>query len=122
MNQFQIFIGLVIIILFASCSEQKSTKILFNNDWEFVISDADINDINSIEEWEKVTLPHTPVISPKVMQGQWQGICWYKKSFTLPASAKNQIFMLRFEGAMNASEFWVNGHKVASHLGGYLPV
>lgn len=122
MNQFQIFIGLFLIILFASCSEQKSTKTLFNNDWEFVVSDAGINDINSIDDWEKVTLPHTPVIAPKVMQGQWQGICWYKKSFTLPATAKNQILLFRFEGAMNASEFWINGNKVASHLGGYLPV
>ncbi|MBN2262447.1 MAG: beta-galactosidase, partial [Prolixibacteraceae bacterium] len=122
MNQFQIIIGFVIIILFASCNEQKSTKNSFNHGWEFVISDAGINDIDSIQDWENVTLPHTPVIAPKVMQGQWQGVCWYKKSFTLPASVKNQRLILRFDGAMNASEFWINGHKVASHLGGYLPV
>ena len=38
------------------------------------------------------------------------------------APAENKQLIFHFEGAMNASEFWVNGKKVASHLGGYLPV
>ncbi|MCF8358247.1 MAG: glycoside hydrolase family 2 protein [Prolixibacteraceae bacterium] len=118
----KIVIYLVLILFIAGCNEQKSTKELFNSGWEFVISDASIDSVATAEDWEPVTLPHTPVITPKVMDGQWQGICWYRKTFNLPASAKNQRLIMRFEGAMNASEFWVNGQKVASHLGGYLPV
>ena len=45
-----------------------------------------------------------------------------KKTFSLEKDAKNKQLIFHFEGAMNASEFWVNGQKAASHLGGYLPV
>ena len=113
---------LVFTVAFSNCTTTKSSKELFNSNWQFAISDASIETIGSVSDWEKVSLPHTPVIEPKVMIGQWQGICWYKKDFQIPTSAKNQKLIFRFEGAMNASEFWINGQKVAEHLGGYLPV
>ncbi|MFA9389958.1 MAG: glycoside hydrolase family 2 TIM barrel-domain containing protein [Prolixibacteraceae bacterium] len=112
----------IMAITLGSCTQPTSTKELFNSDWQFTISDDTFDEIQSATEWEAVSLPHTAVIEPKVMTGQWQGICWYKKTFEIPASAKNQNYLLRFEGAMNASEFWINGVKVASHQGGYLPV
>ncbi|HPR33995.1 MAG TPA: glycoside hydrolase family 2 TIM barrel-domain containing protein, partial [Prolixibacteraceae bacterium] len=112
----------VVVILLTGCAASSSTKEFFNSGWEFALSDVPFEGTDTLNNWEPVMLPHTPVISPKVMQGQWQGICWYRKSFHLPASAKNQRLILRFEGAMNASDFWVNGQKVKSHLGGYLPV
>ncbi len=112
---------IVLALLFVSCTAKKSTKELFNDNWQFVISDASFNEIQENETWEPVSLPHTPFIEPKIVNDQWQGICWYKKTFTLPSSVKGQRLILRFEGAMNTSEFWVNGHKVKSHLGGFLP-
>jgi beta-galactosidase len=121
-EKIKIVIYLILVLLIAGCNEQKSSKELFNSGWEFVISDSSVDSVESAEGWEPVTLPHTPVVTPKVMDGQWQGICWYRKTFTLPASSKNQRLIMRFESAMNASEFWVNDQKVASHLGGYLPV
>lgn len=108
-------------IAISSCTSSESTKVLFNDNWEFAISEATFEQVESISDWEEVSLPHTPVITTKVMDGQWQGTCWYKKTFTLPESATNQVQILRFEGAMNVSEFWVNGEKVAMHYGGYLP-
>ncbi|MBN2349582.1 MAG: DUF4982 domain-containing protein [Bacteroidales bacterium] len=120
--RFQTIYSLVLLVLVMSCSGNNPTKELFNSGWQFTISDADIETITNVENWEAVSLPHTPVLEPKVMDGQWQGTCWYKKTFVIPSSAKKQRLILRFEGAMNVSEFWVNGKKVASHLGGYLPV
>lgn len=29
--------------------------------------------------------------------------------------------LLRFEGAMNVAETWVNGHYAGKHMGGFLP-
>lgn len=118
----QLFLAVSAIVLLSACNETQSTKVLFNNNWQFAIADAEFEEIESIGKWEAVSLPHTPVIAPKVMEGQWQGTCWYKKDFEIPASAKGQRLMLRFEGAMNVSEFWVNGQQVKKHLGGYLPV
>jgi beta-galactosidase len=118
----KLFIAIATIALLYSCSGTKSTKQLFNDGWQFAISDATIDQVDNITGWEPVSLPHTPVITPKVMEGQWQGTCWYKKTFELPSSAKGQRLILRFGAAMNISEFWVNGHKVKTHMGGYLPV
>ena len=119
---------LVILIIsfsiFFSCkqSSSPSKEELFNANWQFTISNASFEEIQKNEKWENVSLPHTPVIESRVMKGQWQGICWYRKSFHLPVEAEGKRFIFRFEGAMNASEFWVNEQKVAYHQGGYLPV
>ncbi|MDA3815873.1 MAG: DUF4982 domain-containing protein, partial [Prolixibacteraceae bacterium] len=118
----KLLVAIATIALLAGCSGTKSTKELFNDGWQFAISDATIDEVENISNWEPVSLPHTPVITPEVMKGQWQGISWYKKTFELPSSTKGQRLILRFEAAMNVSEFWVNGQKVKTHMGGYLPV
>lgn len=113
-------------IIFCSCANREKNndrlKINFNNNWQFAISDANLTEQSDKIQWQKVSLPHTAVAEPKVMKGQWQGICWYKKTFSLGKEAENKQLIIHFEGAMNASEIWVNGEKAASHLGGYLPV
>ena len=111
---------LLFVMLSLHCSAQQ--HILFNNDWQFIISEDNLNEGSSNAKWQPATLPHTALVEAKVMDGQWQGICWYKKTFSLEKDAKNKQLIFHFEGAMNASEFWVNGQKAASHLGGYLPV
>ena len=115
-----IIIGLAIIL--SGCSQVVSKKELFNDNWQFIISEAAFEDIDSITGWESVSLPHTPVIAPKVMDGQWQGTCWYKKNFTIDSKDKDERFILKFDAAMNVSDFWVNGTKMIKHYGGYLPV
>ena len=119
---------LVVLVIFSSiytgCKQSSFPfgEQLFNADWQFTISDASFEDIQKNEKWENVSLPHTPVIEPKIMKGQWQGICWYRKTFQLAPQKEGERYILRFDGAMNASEFWINGTKVADHQGGYLPV
>ncbi len=116
-------IGLLLITVLLSLNScTQKTPQHFNSNWQFTISDANLTELDNKAEWKTVSLPHTAVIEPKVMTGQWQGICWYKKTFLLGKEAKNKQLLLHFEGAMNASEFWVNGKKAASHLGGFLPV
>lgn len=122
MKKHSFIILLLIAFALSSCSNQQSSTQLFNNDWQFVISNKAIEEITNVNEWENVSLPHTPVLEAKVMNGQWQGTCWYKKTFSLPNDLNGQHFIFKFDGAMNVSEFWVNGQKVAKHYGGYLPV
>lgn len=98
----------------------------FNQEWRFLLADpdgahrAEWNDA----DWERVTLPHTPRIEALVCgkdAPQWQGVCWYRKRFFVPASASNRVAILRFEGAMNAAQIWVNGQRAGAFMGGYLP-
>ncbi len=73
---------------------------------------------------KSVTLPHTAHIEP-LANGhgprQWQGVCWYRKNFELPPSAAGKDVFLRFDGAMNTAQIWVNGQSAGNFMGGYLP-
>lgn len=98
----------------------------FSNDWHFIrddVSQAQMPEFDDVS-WESVTLPHTARIEalPAGKNArQWQGICWYRKSFTLPASARDKEIFLKFDGAMNSAEIWMNGNTAGKFMGGYLP-
>jgi len=66
-------------------------------------------------------LPHTPRIEPLVVNNQWQGICWYRKNFTIENIYKGKKIVIEFEAAMQIADVWVNGHHKTTHYGGYLP-
>ncbi|MGJ8724074.1 MAG: glycoside hydrolase family 2 TIM barrel-domain containing protein [Roseibacillus sp.] len=97
----------------------------FSGDWKFEKTKDDADCSNPAFEdshWQDVSLPHTANIEPLVVNDQWQGVCWYRKSFDVPSDKAGKQVWLEFEAAMNESSFWLNGEKVADHLGGYLPV
>ncbi|HWD21223.1 MAG TPA: glycoside hydrolase family 2 TIM barrel-domain containing protein [Verrucomicrobiae bacterium] len=93
----------------------RAEEIPFNDHWMFTREGAPT---------QMVTLPHTAHVEALVTgreAPQWQGICWYRKAFDLPRSASNKVVGLRFEGAMNEAEVWVNDISVGKFMGGYLP-
>jgi beta-galactosidase len=98
----------------------------FGDGWRFRradVSAAAMPDFND-HDWETVVLPHTARVEalPAGKNApQWQGVCWYRKTFTLPANVKEQEVFLRFDGAMNSAEIWVNGQLAGKFMGGYLP-
>ena len=61
---------------------------------------------------------HTPRLEPYIVNDQWQGICWYRKVVDIP---RGKHVLVRFEGAMNVADLWVNSHYAGRHMGGYLP-
>jgi beta-galactosidase len=77
--------------------------------------------------WERVTLPHSARIEalvtgpPGTPGAQWQGLCWYRRGLRLEPDGGGGEVLLRFEGAMNVAEVWLDGERVGGHLGGYLP-
>ncbi len=121
--------SIYLMLVIWSCTSVKNevtSPQLFNENWKFFIvpegegkafHDASIND----EKWEDVKLPHTPRYESLVVNDQWQGICWYRKHFQIPVSEHGKKVFIRFEGAMNRAEVWLNGVKLSEHQGGYLP-
>ena len=104
----------------------RAVELPFDDQWRFVRDDVSAASAPDFDDqaWEVVTLPHTPRIEalPAGKDArQWQGICWYRKTFALPASAADKSILLRFDGAMNVAEFWVNGQPAGKFMGGYLP-
>ena len=47
--------------------------------------------------------------------GTWTGICWYRKTFTVPAGQHTQKVVLQFEGAMQSSLVYLNGVLIGGH-------
>jgi beta-galactosidase len=47
------------------------------------------------------------------------GLGWYRKTFTLPESARGRRVFVEFEGVYMNSEVWVNGHSVGTRPYGY---
>ncbi|MER2492912.1 glycoside hydrolase family 2 protein [Catenovulum sediminis] len=106
----------------AELNNVSAQVININKGWQFTKSEQDIKfDTLPTQSWDDVDLPHTPKIEPMVVNDQWQGFSWYKKEIDIPKHWQKKKLIIRFEGAMNAANLWVNGENIASHLGGYLP-
>lgn len=95
----------------------------FNTDWRFTRSSETLSlqQAQQLDEWELVSLPHTAKVEPKIVNDQWQGDAWYKKSIPYRRDWAGKKVILDFEAAMNEAEVWLNDEKIAHHLGGYLP-
>ncbi|KMT66993.1 DNA primase [Catenovulum maritimum] len=101
---------------------EQAQVININQDWQFVKSKTDIDVTNlAADTWQQVSLPHTPKIEPIVVNDQFQGFSWYKKSINLPTQWQDKVILVRFEAAMNIADLWLNGEHIGQHVGGYLP-
>jgi beta-galactosidase len=122
-----LFVLLAAVML--SCNNHKSTEntrsvLDWNSGWKF-IKDTASDDFYSPgyadRLWESVTLPHTPNIEPLVVNDQWRGIAWYRKKFKISEDLSGKNVYLKFEGAMQVADVWINGNRRITHYGGYLP-
>ncbi|WP_430811004.1 MULTISPECIES: glycoside hydrolase family 2 TIM barrel-domain containing protein [unclassified Carboxylicivirga] len=75
-------------------------------------------------QWPVVALPHGIEYLPTEASGcvNYQGEVWYRKHFTPDPLLKGKKLFLHFEAIMGKSKVWINGHQVAAHFGGFLPV
>jgi len=92
-------------------SEMRGNSPASGNPYEVAYSD---------NTWSKVNIPHsasydapTKTEEDKTIAG---GICWYRKKFTVPASAKHtDKLFLQFDGAMQSATVWLNGTQLGIH-------
>ncbi|MBS1512856.1 MAG: DUF4982 domain-containing protein [Bacteroidetes bacterium] len=127
-KKYLLIIGLM---LLSGLHAQVRRTIDFNNDWKFYLG----NDSNAVNEnyndvsWRTLNLPHDWSIegnfskdNPATNQGGALpgGIGWYRKTFTLPASSKNKLTFIEFDGVYRNSEVWINGHYLGKRPNGYI--
>ena len=116
-------IGLLALAVTSSASAANIGATSLNQSWDFYRDDAKVAatvDKVPANGWSRVNLPHTARLEAKVPVNSWQGTAFYKKSFDAKVAPGEQA-ILRFEGAMNVADVWVNGKHLGQHLGGYLP-
>ena len=125
---FTVFL-LVVCLAFSSCNKEVKSKIKLNANWKFKLLDEGDTSEDQFHlfdfddsSWQAVSLPHTAHLEPLVVNNQWQGTCWYRKSFELTNAQLNKKVCIELEAAMNHSKIWINGVLMTVHQGGYLPV
>lgn len=93
----------------------------FNTGWLF--SPNDVSHDVSDTQFERVNLPHTNKVLPyhNFDNQEYQFISTYRKRFKLPEARDGRRLFVDFEGAMIASEVFVNGVKVGEYEGGFTP-
>jgi beta-galactosidase len=77
--------------------------------------------------WLQLNLPHDWGIEGPFKQEDpgstgklpWEGVGWYRKHFTVPASDKDRHLYLDVDGAMSYANVWLNGQYVGGWPYGY---
>ena len=102
----------------------------FNEGWKFHLGDiasASTPGFND-SSWKSVTLPHDFSISQSFTTfGEAEsgflpgGTGWYRKTFTMPASAAGKTVLLQFDGVYSDAYVYVNGTFVGQNHYGYTP-
>jgi beta-galactosidase len=91
----------------------------FNRNWQFAINTAS-STVSTV--WQDVALPHTARLESVLPGNQmWMGDCLYRKVFLASPEWKGKRVCLNIEAAMHTAEVLLNGKRVTSHAGGYLP-
>lgn len=107
---------------------QNSGRIVynFNQGWRFHLGDAKGAESIAFDDskWSVVCAPHTARLEPSEASGgrNYQGIVWYRKHFTVPSDMQGKDITVYFEAIMGKQDIFVNGKKVMTHLGGYMPI
>ncbi|WP_010544095.1 glycoside hydrolase family 2 TIM barrel-domain containing protein [Sphingomonas elodea] len=122
--------ALALLLGSASADAQPSGAQSFDSGWRFArgdIADAETARFDDAH-WASVDTPHDWAIAgpfdrdaPTTGSGAWlpSGVAWYRKAFTMPASAVGRRVFIEFDGVMERSGVWINGHHVGHRPSGY---
>lgn len=120
----------LLLLLHTATAQSPRSTLNFNSGWKFYLG----NDSNAISpyyndaKWRSLNLPHDWSIesnfikdAPATNQGGSLpgGIGWYRKKFTVPASAKDKNVSIEFDGVYKNSEVWINGNYLGKRPYGY---
>jgi len=105
-------------------------RLSFNDGWRFFKGEAQGAERPDFQDsqWVPTPLPHDwaiegpfdPQLNPHTGALPIFGTAWYRKYFTLPATAKDRYFSIEFDGAMSNAHVWVNGHELGGRPYGYI--
>ena len=114
-----------IFLVFLFCSNiimAQRINSTINSAWKFHKGDinSSVRNLNS-EDWQIVNLPHTWNARDAFDEtsGYYRGIGWYVKQLPVPLEWKGQRVILKFEGANQKAEVFLNGNLLGTHVGGY---
>ncbi len=113
----------------------QTNRYLLGGAWLYRPDQADVGlaqgwweDQTSTDGWSPVAVPNSYNVGDLSSQSYAGYVGWYRRDFTLPANAfpgyvpaPARHWLVRFESVVYYATVWLNGHKIGSHAGGYLP-
>lgn len=130
-NSFLNFLILILPCILIQCSQPNlPERSRFTENWKFHLGDAngfqhpDLDD----SQWRSLNLPHDWSIEGEFSKDHPAtpgggalpgGIGWYRKSFTLDESEKDQLIFIDFDGLYCNGEVWINGEYLGKRPYGY---
>ncbi len=92
------------------------------------VADGFWRGVASTAGWTPVTVPNAYNAGDLSGASMAGGVGWYRRDFTLPASAfarfvpaADRRWIVRFESVNYTATVWLNGHRLGTHQGAYLP-
>jgi len=122
------------LLLFAApicrANSRPGKTVSFNQDWRFRLGDvAGVQDAGFDDsQWRQLDLPHDWSIEGEFSEQNPAGtgggalpggLGWYRKMFTVPATAKGKLIFIEFDGVYRNGEVWINGHYLGERPYGY---
>jgi len=115
----------------AFANARPESTIDFGKDWRFKLGDVTDGQTPDLDDskWRALNLPHDWSIEGEFDEKNPAGfgggalpggIGWYRKAFTLPASANGKSVFIDFDGVYRNSEVWINGHYLGKRPYGYI--
>ena len=94
-----------------------------NDGWKFNRGDVDSAQDAKFDDtaWPSISIPHTW----NNLDGQdgggdfYRGVGWYRRHYVVDGSYANRQFFLKFDGANQVADVYVNGAHVGQHQGGF---
>ncbi|SFC01113.1 beta-galactosidase [Algibacter lectus] len=130
--QFHKILVFILILFMFSCNENKPTLIAdkdFNKNWLFKKDTIPQGESITLDDssWRKLNVPHDWAIEGpfdnkhNARNGGLpiDGIAWYRKHFTVDSNHKNKQISIEFDGVMDNSTVFINGHNVGKRHYGY---
>lgn len=75
----------------------------------------------SLAGWQETTVPNAANAGDYSRRSYLGGTWWYRKDFELPRSRTAATWLVRFESVNFRATVWLNGRRIGSHAGAYLP-
>ena len=71
--------------------------------------------------WDEVSVPDAWNARDESVASYLGSVAWYRRDLRLPAGSARRSWVLRFESVNYRATIWLNGRRLATHAGAYLP-
>jgi beta-glucuronidase len=102
-------------------------RYLLDGPWLLLVDRADVGARRHWERrrstvgWTPITVPNSWNVNDFTPSGFIGAPAWYRKDFRLPSASRRFGWRVRFESVNYRATVWLNGRRLRSHAGGFIP-